>query len=80
MPRPMTHDLLKSTIELAGQSVDYVAVTDLTDDTFIAEIMVTGPRGTGAKSMRVQAMRSRWPSAAGLRYTSRPPSWRERRW
>lgn len=36
--RPLTHDLLKSTIEQLGAEVVQVAITDLRSDTFFAEI------------------------------------------
>lgn len=41
LPRPMTHDLLKSVIEMLGARVDRVAVTKLEEDTFYAEIIIT---------------------------------------
>ncbi len=37
-PRPMTHDLLKSTIEALGCRVERVVVTDLREDTFLATL------------------------------------------
>ena len=37
-PRPMTHDLLKSTIQGLEASVDRVLITDLKDNTFYALI------------------------------------------
>jgi uncharacterized protein len=36
--RPLTHDLLKTTIEQLGASVERVAITDLRNDTFFAQI------------------------------------------
>ena len=37
-PRPMTHDLLRSTIETLRARVDRVVITDLRDNTFFALI------------------------------------------
>ena len=36
--RPLTHDLLKATIEQLGAEIVQVAITDLRNDTFYAEI------------------------------------------
>jgi bifunctional DNase/RNase len=36
--RPLTHDLLKATIETLGAEVERVAITDLRNDTFYARI------------------------------------------
>ena len=36
--RPLTHDLLKSAIEQLGAKIEQVAITDLRNDTFYAEI------------------------------------------
>ncbi len=38
LPRPMTHDLLLKTIEAMGGKVDSVAITELRDGTYYAEI------------------------------------------
>jgi bifunctional DNase/RNase len=38
--RPMTHDLLQTTIEVLGASVEYVIVNDLKNDTFFAKILM----------------------------------------
>ena len=38
--RPMTHDLLQTTIEVLGASVEYVVVNDLKNDTFFAKILL----------------------------------------
>jgi bifunctional DNase/RNase len=37
-PRPMTHDLLRATIEQLGASIDRIVVTDLRDATFYATL------------------------------------------
>lgn len=38
--RPMTHDLLRNTIEKLGGSVVYIVVNDLENDTFFARIVL----------------------------------------
>ncbi len=40
-PRPMTHDLLKNTINGLGAKVERVVVTELRNDTFYASIWAT---------------------------------------
>ncbi len=39
-PRPLTHDLLGSVISTLGASVDHVVVTDLSNDTFYAKLVL----------------------------------------
>jgi bifunctional DNase/RNase len=39
--RPLTHDLLKSTIATLGAEVEQVAITELRNDTFFAEITLS---------------------------------------
>lgn len=38
--RPLTHDLLRASIEHLGGEIEQVAITDLRDDTFYSEITV----------------------------------------
>lgn len=38
--RPLTHDLLKSTIQALGATVSYVVINDLSDNTFYARIVL----------------------------------------
>ena len=38
VPRPLTHDLLRSVIESLGATVAHIVVSDLSDDTFYAKI------------------------------------------
>ena len=45
VPRPLTHDLLSSVITELGAAVDYVIVSDLTDDTFFAKLVMNSPDG-----------------------------------
>ena len=40
VPRPMTHDLLRSTIDLLGATVRHILVSDLNNDTFFAKIVL----------------------------------------
>jgi hypothetical protein len=39
-PRPLTHDLLKATIEQLGGRVTHIVVNDLANDTFFARIVL----------------------------------------
>ena len=40
VPRPLTHDLLRSVIESLGATVAHIVVSDLSDDTFYAKIVI----------------------------------------
>jgi bifunctional DNase/RNase len=40
VPRPLTHDLLRSVIDALGASVNSIIVSDLKNDTFFAKIML----------------------------------------
>lgn len=40
VPRPLTHDLLKDTLEQLGGRVQYIVVNDLANDTFFARIVL----------------------------------------
>ena len=40
MPRPLTHDLLQSMIDVLGASVNSIIVSDLKNDTFYARILL----------------------------------------
>lgn len=51
-PRPMTHDLMVSVLEAGDTQLDDIAVTELHDGTFYAELHVTGPHGPGVISSR----------------------------
>ena len=44
-PRPMTHDLLYTTITRAGYGVSKVVITELKDTTFFASIFLTSDMG-----------------------------------
>ena len=46
VPRPLTHDLLRSVISTLGASVQHVVVADLTSDTFFAKLVIQLPDGT----------------------------------
>ena len=51
MARPLTHDLLKATIEQLGAEVERVAITELRNDTFYAEISLS----VNGKQMEIDA-------------------------
>ncbi len=40
MPRPLTHDLLRSVIDSLGATVRFIVVNDLKSDTFYAKIIL----------------------------------------
>ena len=45
-PRPMTHDLMYTSLELIGAKVERITITDLKDNTFFAQISLQGPTGS----------------------------------
>ncbi|MBI2710223.1 MAG: bifunctional nuclease family protein [Actinobacteria bacterium] len=51
-PRPMTHDLLKDVLDELGVSVESVAVVDLRDGTFYAELVLHAADGVHRVSSR----------------------------
>lgn len=65
-PRPLTHDLLKSVIEIAGSKVEKIEVTDLRDDTFFASIYLS----TGGKT---RVLDSRPSDAIALALRTKAP-------
>ena len=40
VPRPLTHDLLRTVIDTLGGSVQHIMVSDLQNDTFFAKITI----------------------------------------
>jgi len=40
VPRPMTHDLMQSIVDVLGGSVNSIVVSDLRDDTFFAKVIL----------------------------------------
>ncbi len=40
VPRPLTHDLLRSVINTLGATVDHIVVSSLNNDTFFAKIVI----------------------------------------
>lgn len=40
MPRPLTHDLLRSVIKAVGANISFIVVNDLKNDTFFARIIM----------------------------------------
>ena len=51
-PRPMTHDLLRNLLEDLGVSLERVAVTELRDGVFHAELVLHGHDGTHTVTSR----------------------------
>lgn len=42
LPRPMTHDLMKSVLETTGNSLQKVEITDIRDNTYYASLHLEG--------------------------------------
>jgi len=51
VPRPMTHDLLRSVIDALGAGIDSIIVSDLRNDTFYAKILLN----KGSEQVEVDA-------------------------
>jgi uncharacterized protein len=51
-PRPMTHDLMKNLLDELGVTVEQVAVTELRDRTFFAELRLRSAAGSHSISSR----------------------------
>ena len=51
VPRPLTHDLLRSVIDNLGASVSHILVSDLESDTFYAKIIIN----SDGKSMEIDS-------------------------
>ena len=56
-PRPMTHDLFKSVLDVLAVKVERVVVTDIQDKTFFAELEIGGANGTMSRIMVSTASR-----------------------
>lgn len=41
VPRPLTHDLLRDILERLGAQMNYIVVSELSNDTFYAKIMIS---------------------------------------
>ena len=46
VPRPLTHDLLKSVIEGMGGTLEKVLINDLSESTYFAKLVIKGPAVT----------------------------------
>ncbi len=46
MPRPLTHDLLKSLVEKLGHTIERVVIHSLEENVFFAKLMVRRPDGS----------------------------------
>ena len=90
--RPLTHDLLKDTIEKLGAEIEQVAITDLRDDTFYAEMilrvngrrMVIDSRPSDAIALAVRSecrsmSMTYWSRLASPRNPTSTPAQRDRR-
>ena len=51
VPRPLTHDLLRSVIDTLGGSISHIVVNDLQSDTFYAKVVIS----TNGKSMEIDS-------------------------
>jgi bifunctional DNase/RNase len=51
-PRPLTHDLFVSVLQVLGVTLERVEVTEIRDHTFYAELHLTTPTGTKVVSSR----------------------------
>jgi len=68
LPRPMTHDLLKSVIETLGAKVVKVLVNDINQNTFFARIFLE--QGEGGEKIEIDARPS---DAIALALRTRSP-------
>lgn len=57
VPRPLTHDLLSSVIESLDATVDRIVVSDISDDTFYAKIVlaVNGAAAVSGETIEIDA-------------------------
>jgi uncharacterized protein len=51
-PRPLTHDLFRSVLEVLGVELVRIVVTEVRDHTYYAELHLTGPAGEQVVSSR----------------------------
>ena len=70
VPRPLTHDLLRSVIDTLGGSVGHILVSDLESDTFYAKIVIN----VNGKSVEID---SRPSDAIALAVRSQVPIYAE---
>lgn len=71
MPRPMTHDLMKTLVELGGWQVSRVIIRDLRDHTYFADIVLVRPGEFGIEGNVEEKTIDARPSdamALGLRF------------
>ena len=72
VPRPLTHDLLRSIIDTLGGSVSHILVNDLESDTFYAKIVVS----VNGKNMEID---SRPSDAIALAVRAQVPIYAEQK-
>ena len=70
VPRPLTHDLLRSVIDTLGGSVSHILVCDLESDTFYAKIVIS----SNGKSVEID---SRPSDAIALAVRAKVPIYAE---
>ena len=70
VPRPLTHDLLRSIIDTLGASISHILVSDLESDTFYAKIVIS----TNGKSIEID---SRPSDAIALAVRAKVPIYAE---
>ena len=70
VPRPLTHDLLRSVIDTLGASVSHILVNDLESDTFYAKVIVS----VNGKSLEID---SRPSDAIALAVRAKVPIYAE---
>lgn len=46
VPRPLSHDLLRTAIEKLKSKVEKILIHDIQENTFFAKIIIDGPQGT----------------------------------
>lgn len=48
-PRPMTHDLFKNVLDAVGVSLEQVRITEVRDNTYYAELVLSGGREVSSR-------------------------------
>ena len=76
VPRPLTHDLLRSVIDNLGASINHILVNDLESDTFYAKISIS-LNGQHLDIDSRPAMPSPWRCGQRLRSSPKSTSWKK---
>ena len=69
-PRPLTHDLIVSVIELMGGELQDIIISELRDHTYYAKVRVAQGWRARWRSIADPAMPLHWPSRRRCRFTS----------